>query len=162
MNPSFFSSQKAVSFLRRRRGEMGFSLVEVTLALGIVSFSVLTLVGMIPLGLTTFHKAVAASVGSQNASGYQLATGRPVMAVGGFNGTDPSPTLAQFQQWVAQGDIHYFIGGGGMGGFGRGGNSGGSNTSSQIAQWVAQNYTARTVGTTTVYDLTTPAGSTTA
>ena len=65
MNSSFFSSQKAVSFLRRRRGEMGFSLVEVTLALGIVSFSVLTLVGMIPLGLTTFHKAVAASVGSQ-------------------------------------------------------------------------------------------------
>ena len=28
----------------------------------------------------------------------QLATGEPVMAIGGFNGTDPSPTLAQFQQ----------------------------------------------------------------
>ena len=100
----------------------------------------------------------AAAVGSQNASGYQLATGEPVMAVGGFNGTDPSPTLAQFQQYVADGKIHYFIGssGGGFGGggFGGGGTSSGSSDSSQIAQWVADNYTAQTVGSTTVYDLT--------
>jgi hypothetical protein len=53
---------------------------------------------------------VAAAIGSNNASGYQLATGEPVMAIGGFNGTDPSPTLAQFQQYVAAGKIHYFIG----------------------------------------------------
>ena len=59
---------------------------------------------------------VAATVGSNNASGYQLATGEPVMAIGGFNGTDPSPTLAQFQQYVAEGKIHYFIGGGTGGG----------------------------------------------
>ena len=100
---------------------------------------------------------VAAAIGSQNASGYQLATGDPVMAVGGFNGSDPSPTLAQFQQYVADGKIHYFIGGGGMGGGGMGGNTtGGSNYSSQISEWVAATYTARTVGGTTVYDLTTP------
>ena len=37
---------------------------------------------------------VAATVGSNNAAGYQLASGAPVMAIGGFNGTDPSPTLA--------------------------------------------------------------------
>ena len=92
---------------------------------------------------------VAAAVGSQSASGYQLATGEPVMPVGGFNGSDPSPTLAQFQQYVAEGKIHYFIGGGG-----RGGSSGGSNASAQIAAWVAENFPARTVGTTTVYDLT--------
>ncbi|MET0493668.1 MAG: glycosyltransferase family 39 protein [Actinoplanes sp.] len=99
---------------------------------------------------------VAAAIGSQNASGYQLATGDPVMAVGGFNGSDPSPTLAQFQQYVADGKIHYFIGGG-MGGGGMGGTStGGSNYSSQISEWVAATYTARTVGGTTVYDLTTP------
>ena len=95
---------------------------------------------------------VAATVGSQSASGYQLATGDPVMAIGGFNGSDPSPTLAQFQQYVAEGKIHYFIGGGGMGGGGRTGN-GGSNCSAQIAEWVAANYTATTVGSTTVYDL---------
>ena len=102
---------------------------------------------------------VAAAVGSQSASGYQLATGKPVMAVGGFNGSDPSPTLAEFQADVAAGKIHYFIGsGGGGGGFGGGGggasSTGGSNASSQIAAWVAANYTAQTVGTTTVYDLT--------
>ena len=38
------------------------------------------------------------------------------MAIGGFNGTDPTPTLAQFEQYVAQGRIHYFMGGGGFGG----------------------------------------------
>ncbi|MEU4239593.1 glycosyltransferase family 39 protein [Actinoplanes sp. NPDC026619] len=95
---------------------------------------------------------VAATVGSQNASGYQLATSDPVMAVGGFNGTDPSPTLAQFKQYVADGKIHYFIGSGSVGGS----NSSGSNDSSQIAAWVTANFTAKTVGSTTVYDLTSP------
>ncbi|MBG0567841.1 ArnT family glycosyltransferase [Actinoplanes aureus] len=96
---------------------------------------------------------VAAAIGSQSASGYQLATEEPVMAVGGFNGTDPSPTLAQFQQYVADGQIHYFIGGGG---FARSGGNGGSSYSSQISEWVAANFTAQTVGNTTVYDLTAP------
>ena len=96
---------------------------------------------------------VAAAVGSQNASGYQLATGEPVMAVGGFDGSDPSPTLAQFQQYVDEGKIHYFVGGGGFGGGPGGTASGGSTYSSQIARWVADNYPARTVGGTTVYDL---------
>jgi 4-amino-4-deoxy-L-arabinose transferase-like glycosyltransferase len=95
---------------------------------------------------------VAAAVGSQNASGYQLATGEPVMPIGGFNGSDPSPTLAQFQQYVRDGKIHYFIGGGDIGG-GRG-STGGSSDSSQIAAWVAQNFTAQMVGNTAVYDLT--------
>ena len=36
----------------------------------------------------------------------------PVMPIGGFNGTDPSPTLAQFQQYVADGDDPLFIAGG--------------------------------------------------
>jgi hypothetical protein len=54
---------------------------------------------------------VAAAVGSNSAAGYQLATQAPVMAIGGFNGSDPSPTLAQFRRWVAEGRIHYFIAG---------------------------------------------------
>jgi 4-amino-4-deoxy-L-arabinose transferase-like glycosyltransferase len=103
----------------------------------------------------------AAAIGSQNASGYQLATGKPVMAIGGFNGTDPSPTLAQFKQYVAEGKIHYFIGGSGVGG-GFGNNTSGSNDSSQISQWVSQNFTAKSVGGATVYDLTAPASTTTA
>ncbi|MEU7413347.1 glycosyltransferase family 39 protein [Streptomyces sp. NPDC042638] len=94
---------------------------------------------------------VAASVGSQNSASYQLATGDPVMAIGGFNGTDPSPTLAEFEKYVAQGRIHYFIDGGGMGG-GRGGGS--SGTASRISSWVQSTFKKVTVGSATFYDLT--------
>lgn len=92
---------------------------------------------------------IAASVGSQNAASYQLATGYAVMAIGGFNGSDPSPTLEQFKQLVAEGRIHYFVGGGSFGG-----QNGGSRAASAIASWVSSTYTAKTVGGTTVYDLT--------
>jgi 4-amino-4-deoxy-L-arabinose transferase-like glycosyltransferase len=92
----------------------------------------------------------AAAIGAQNAASYQLATGDPVMAIGGFNGTDPSPTLAQFKQYVADGKIHYFVSsgtGGGMGGSSDG-------TSSQITTWIEANYKKVTVGSATFYDLT--------
>jgi 4-amino-4-deoxy-L-arabinose transferase-like glycosyltransferase len=100
---------------------------------------------------------VAAAIGSQNAAGLQLGTQLPVMAIGGFNGSDPSPTLAQFQAYVQAGKIHYFLGGGGFGG----GQNGGSNVSSQISSWVQQNYTAVTIGGSTFYDLTQPASGST-
>jgi 4-amino-4-deoxy-L-arabinose transferase-like glycosyltransferase len=95
---------------------------------------------------------VAASVGANNAAGYQLAADLPVMAIGGFNGSDPTPTLAAFQAIVAAGKVHYFIGGGGPGG-----GQGASGTSTEIANWVAAHYTATAIGGTTVYDLTQPA-----
>jgi 4-amino-4-deoxy-L-arabinose transferase-like glycosyltransferase len=96
---------------------------------------------------------VAATVGSEQAAAYQLATGDPVMAIGGFNGTDPAPTLAQFEHDVAEGRIHYFIaGGGGGGGFG-GSAAGTGSDASQITSWVESHYTTTTVGTLTVYDL---------
>jgi 4-amino-4-deoxy-L-arabinose transferase-like glycosyltransferase len=91
----------------------------------------------------------AATVGSNNAAGYQLASGQPVLAVGGFNGTDPYPTLAQFQEMVRSGQIHYFLGDGGMSST----STGGSDAGAQIAEWVAANYTADSVDGTTVYDL---------
>ncbi|MET8636153.1 glycosyltransferase family 39 protein [Streptomyces sp. NPDC004680] len=94
---------------------------------------------------------VAASIGSQNAASYQLATGHAVMAIGGFNGSDPAPTLARFQKYVAQGRIHYFIAGGGFGG---GGGTGGSDVGSQISTWVEKNFKKVTVGSSTFYDLT--------
>ena len=121
----------------------------------------------------------AAAVGSQNQASYQLATGEPVMALGGFNGTDPSLTLSAFQDYVSQGKVHYFIGGGGGmgGGMGAGtatqeaagtagaagttgapGGMGGSSESNEIATWVASHFTAKTVGSATVYDLTAPTG----
>ena len=92
---------------------------------------------------------VAAAVGANSAAGIQLATGEPVMAIGGFNGSDPAPTLEQFQRYVAEGRIHWFLGGGRMGR-----SMGGSDTAGEIAAWVADTFPATSVGGATVYDLT--------
>ena len=89
-------------------------------------------------------------IGSQSATSYELETGASVMAIGGFTGSDPSPTLAEFQQYVADGKIHYYIGGGKGGGPGGGSDS----TSAQIAAWVQENFSSTTVGNQRVYDLT--------
>ena len=97
------------------------------------------------------YRWVAAAVGSQNAAGLQLAAQEPVMAIGGFNGSDPAPTLAEFQQYVADGDIHYFLAGGGFRG-----QNGGSSASSDIATWVTATFTEVTIGGQTFYDLTQP------
>ena len=101
---------------------------------------------------------VAATTGANSAAGYQLATGEPVMAIGGFNGTDPDPTLAQFEKYVSEHTIHYYIGGGGFGGgfgggLGGGGGSSSASSTSQIGSWVASHFTAHTVDGVTVYDL---------
>ncbi|WP_219153678.1 glycosyltransferase family 39 protein [Amycolatopsis sp. TNS106] len=90
----------------------------------------------------------AATVGSNNAAGYQLGSGAPVMAVGGFNGTDPAPTLEQFQDYVRNGQIHYFLGEGMMM---RG--ETGSDAAERIAAWVAETHRPATVDGVTVYDL---------
>ncbi|MBP2335210.1 4-amino-4-deoxy-L-arabinose transferase-like glycosyltransferase [Saccharothrix coeruleofusca] len=94
------------------------------------------------------HTWAAAAVGSNNAAGYQLASGVPVMAVGGFNGTDPAPTLERFQRYVQEGRIHYFLGGMGMSG------DSGSDAAERIVAWVEENFTATTVDGLAVYDLT--------
>ena len=98
----------------------------------------------------------AATVNSNNAAGYQLGSGEPIMAIGGFNGTDPAPMLAQFEKDVAEGKIHYYIASGG-GGFGGGG--AGSGDASQITSWVESHFTAQTIGGVTVYNLTTGTSS---
>ena len=98
------------------------------------------------------YRWVAAAIGSQNAAGLQLATGLPVMAIGGFNGSDPSPTLAQFQAYVAAGQVHYFAASSGRG-------PGGAAGGSAITSWVQQNFTAVDIGGSTFYDLTQPTGS---
>ncbi|MET3452471.1 glycosyltransferase family 39 protein [Curtobacterium sp. 1544] len=91
----------------------------------------------------------AATIGSNSAATYQLATGESVMPIGGFNGSDPSPTLAEFKEYVAAGEIHYFI----AGSVGR--SNGGSDAASEISAWVESHYAATTIGGVTVYDLTT-------
>lgn len=98
---------------------------------------------------------MAATIGANSAAGYQLATGFPVMPIGGFNGTDPSPTLEQFEQDVTDGKVHYFIASGmeRMRGSGSGGVA-------LISDWVESNFSSSQVDGVTVYDLTQPrAGS---
>ena len=93
------------------------------------------------------YRWTAATVGAESAAPLQLASGEPVMAIGGFNGTDSAPTLAGFERLVAAGEIHYFVGAN-QASFG-----GGSGPAAQITAWVRAHFSAETVGGVTVYDL---------
>jgi len=93
------------------------------------------------------NRWAAATIGSMSAGGLELETGASVMAIGGFTGGDDSPTLGQFQTYVADGQVRYFIAGG------RGGPAGNSGSSSEISSWVEQNFTAMEIAGVTVYDL---------
>ncbi len=94
------------------------------------------------------YQWIAATEGSQSAAPIELATGGgAVMAIGGFNGTDPAPTLAEFEALVAKHEIHYYVG--------QSGNSfGGGSGSSAITSWVSAHFKSQTVGGVTVYNLT--------
>ncbi|HEY0695267.1 MAG TPA: glycosyltransferase family 39 protein [Kribbella sp.] len=95
----------------------------------------------------------AATDGSQSAASLELASGKSVIGIGGWSGGDNAPTLAQFKQYVAEGKIAYYVSGG-RGGGGQGGGQGGSTSAaSEIQAWVTANYTATTVGNSTVYSL---------
>ena len=93
-----------------------------------------------------------ATTGSNNAAGLALASQTSVMSIGGFNGTDPAPTLEQFETYVQQGLIHYYVGGSDAGGFR--GAIGGSQDAAAIAAWVEADFEPTTVGGMTLYDLT--------
>ncbi|MBV9091402.1 MAG: glycosyltransferase family 39 protein [Mycobacteriaceae bacterium] len=105
---------------------------------------------------------VAATTGANEAAAYQLATGDAVMPIGGFIGSDPSPTLAQFQRDVADGRVHYYLEGHRPGtpraGDARGASPGGrpDTEGDKIAAWVRQTFTPTTVDGVTYYDLTAP------
>jgi hypothetical protein len=131
------------------------------------------------------HRWAAATVGSTSAASIELGSnGIPVMAIGGFSGTDPAPSLAEFEKLVSGHQIHYFVSGGAGGGFAgppgesgasrasdfaaspdggapagfaaAGGPGGGSGDASQITSWVEAHFKSETVGGTTVYDLSSP------
>jgi 4-amino-4-deoxy-L-arabinose transferase-like glycosyltransferase len=99
------------------------------------------------------YRWAAATVGAESAAPFQLASGEPIMAIGGFNGTDQAPTLAQFTKMVAAHEVHYFLGANGHT-FG-----GGSGDAARITSWVQSHFTKQTVGGETVYDLTSPTSS---
>ncbi len=100
----------------------------------------------------TTTKWSAIITGASSAADLELATGTSVIDLGGWNGTDPYPTLAQFKTMVGNGEVSYFIASDSNGG-GAGRQGGGQGGSSGIAAWVGQNYTATTVGNATVYKL---------
>lgn len=77
-----------------------------------------------------------ATLSSQTAAPYIIASGQPVIALGGFSGSDQILSLSQLQALVSSGAMRYFLlDGGGGGGFGgQGGNS-------QLVSWVAANCT---------------------
>lgn len=73
-----------------------------------------------------------------------------VLVVGGFNGSDPSPTLAQFKRYVKQGKIHYYIAGGEMGsgrmGTGDGQQDGAGAQSDSEAQDIGNGLSGNSIG----------------
>jgi 4-amino-4-deoxy-L-arabinose transferase-like glycosyltransferase len=94
----------------------------------------------------------AAVNGSSTAASLELSTNTAVMAIGGFSGSDPAPTLSQFQQYVAGDRVTYYIAPDD-----NGHGPGGGKQHSDITNWVAATFTPVKVGSDTVYDLTAPA-----
>lgn len=95
------------------------------------------------------YRWAAATTGAQSAAGYQLASELPIMAIGGFNGSDPAPTLDEFKSFVEEGLVRYYLSSNGMGGT----QMGGSDAAQEIAEWVSANFEAQTIDGITVYDL---------
>jgi 4-amino-4-deoxy-L-arabinose transferase-like glycosyltransferase len=143
-----------------------------------------TLTKLLEAGASGYRWA-AATVSSTSAASIELGSnGVPVMAIGGFLGSDPAPSLAEFEKLVSRHEIRYFVNGGGPGG--SGGTLGQSGTSvpsdavvgadgsvpggvaavggsfsdaSQITSWVEAHFKSEAVGGTTVYDLSSPKAS---
>ena len=115
----------------------------------------------------------AATNRTSSAASLELDARVPVMGIGGFS-NDPTPTLAQFQKYVADKEIGYYVvatprdsgtethsASAASDGFGGGQrtNGRGNSVTAPIGQWVTSHYAARTVGAYTVYDLSAPPGT---
>jgi 4-amino-4-deoxy-L-arabinose transferase-like glycosyltransferase len=101
----------------------------------------------------------AAINGASAAAGLELSTGTAVMAIGGFSGGDPAPTLSQFIDDVHGHQLAFYIvpaGHADQKGRPGGGQANGGRGHADIADWVAANFTPMTVGSSTVYDLSGP------
>jgi 4-amino-4-deoxy-L-arabinose transferase-like glycosyltransferase len=75
---------------------------------------------------------LVATSSANAAAPYILATGDPVMALGGFTGSDPILTTTKLAALVKAGTVRYFLTGGG------GGPGGGNST---VSSWVQSNCT---------------------
>jgi 4-amino-4-deoxy-L-arabinose transferase-like glycosyltransferase len=89
---------------------------------------------------------------SSSAAGLELSTNTAVMAIGGFSGTDPTPTLPQFQEDVAHHRVAFYITTNNRGR----GPGWAAHGHSDIAKWVATTFRSVQLGSATVYDLSAP------
>jgi len=91
---------------------------------------------------------IVAANSAQEAGSIEIATGLPVMAMGGFTGSDPAPTLAQLKSYIASGKLRFVLAGGGTGGL-----PGGGTDTSDRTTWVTS--TCKVVnygGSSSLYD----------
>jgi 4-amino-4-deoxy-L-arabinose transferase-like glycosyltransferase len=79
-------------------------------------------------------KFLLVTFGAQSAASFITATGENVLPVGGFDGQDPTPTLAVFKKLVASGEVRYVLAGSNAGG-----RNGDTQASSEISTWVSTN-----------------------
>lgn len=112
--------------------------------------------GRVPEGIVVERLAgargcrwVAASYASQTAARLQLESGRPVMPLGGFSGSDPSPTLENFKEKVDAGEICYFVQQEAFLAVQEP-----DKESTAISRWVQETFSSELMGNTTVYRLT--------
>jgi 4-amino-4-deoxy-L-arabinose transferase-like glycosyltransferase len=90
---------------------------------------------------------LVAVTSSAEAAPLQLATGVPVIAIGGFNGGDDALNVDQLRAYVESGQLRYIMLGGQRIGDANG-------TSSELTTWVTANGTpVSDVGSGTLYDL---------
>jgi 4-amino-4-deoxy-L-arabinose transferase-like glycosyltransferase len=99
---------------------------------------------------------IVAATSASQAGSIELATGIPVMAMGGFSGSDPAPTLTQLKAYIHSGELRFVLVGGQGGGRDGGGNASTSDASSATRDaWVTSSCTAVDYGGTgggTLYD----------
>jgi 4-amino-4-deoxy-L-arabinose transferase-like glycosyltransferase len=88
---------------------------------------------------------IVAAISSSATEDLIIHTGKPVMTIGGFNGGDPAPTLAEFEGLVTKGAVRYLLAGNSA--------RGGRPSSNAIVDWAQQHGTVITVGSETLYDL---------
>jgi 4-amino-4-deoxy-L-arabinose transferase-like glycosyltransferase len=97
-------------------------------------------------------KYLVAVISSNEADSIILETNQPVMALGGFSGSDPILTTSQLAALVKSGAVRYFL----LDGIGSGGGSGGSQ--SALITWIEQHSTvvssSSTGGTAQLYEIT--------
>ena len=93
---------------------------------------------------------IVAVSGASDAAELELATGKPVMAMGGWSGSDNALTLDELKADVAGGSLRYVIVGGQVGGFG-----GFNSQSSEVTAWITSHGTLVSVpgSSASVYDL---------